>query len=135
MVSYLPTITRALGFSPTAQLCISAGCLSLGIPATILGALIIDRLGRVRMIVTGTIIQVALLCIETALTAKYAGTKNRAGNSAAVAIIFLFFLTYGSFVEGSVFTYVSELFPNHLRARGVTWGISNLYLVNIAFTS
>ena len=87
------------------------------------------------MIIIGTLVEVAIISCLTAIIAKYVGGPNRAANSAAIALFFLYYVAYCTLVEGQIYTYVSELFPSHLRAKGVTWGITWLYLFCIPFTT
>lgn len=95
----------------------------------------VDRVGRVKLILIGTALQVLILCIITAIVALYAGGPNTQANSAAIALFFIFFIADGAFVEPHIYTYVSEIFPSHLRAKGITFGITFLYLVVIPLTT
>jgi hypothetical protein len=135
IVTYSATISGSIGYGPVAQLCFSAGYLSVGIVAATCGALMIDRVGRVKLLVIGTIGQMVVLSIFTALVATYVGKDNVSANRAAIALIFIYFFVYGSCMESTVYTYVSELFPSHVRAKGVSWGIMFLYLTDIPFVT
>lgn len=72
-----------------------------------------------------------VLTVYTALVAQYAATGNRIGNAFAILCLFLFAVFYGGCLDASSYVYVSEIFPNSVRARGVGFSISGLFLSNI----
>lgn len=71
------------------------------------------------------------LCVFTALLATYNGTDHRAGLAAAVAMIFIFPLSYGGFLDGVTWWYAAEIFPTHLRAQGMTIAMATYCVSNI----
>ncbi|KAL2824696.1 general substrate transporter [Aspergillus pseudoustus] len=97
-------------------------------------ALALDRFGRIRIIATGMVGCAVVLSIYTALVAEYADTDNRVGNAFAILCLFLFAVFYGGCLDASSYVYVSEIFPNSVRARGVGFSISGLFLSNILYT-
>ncbi|KAK5461146.1 hypothetical protein LTS15_003209 [Exophiala xenobiotica] len=133
--SYGAAISKGLGFSSIAQLSITLGYNASALVSVSICSTLVDRVGRVRFITIGVISLVSIMAIFTALVKLYAGGPNISANAAAVAMIILFTMVYGGCVEGEVYTYASEIFPSHLRAKGITWGISWLYLVIIPFTT
>ena len=60
------------------------------------------------------------------LSKLYTGSTNEAGKAAAVAFIFVHSLLYSMFMFGTVWVYLSEIFPTKLRAQGLAictfWG-------------
>lgn len=54
----------------------------------------------------------------------------------AAAIFFLFghIAFFSSCIDATTYIYASEIFPNHLRARGLSLSISGLFLASLAFT-
>lgn len=89
------------------------------------------------MLVSGIFMLLCTMAIITALNTigGEGANVNTGANKAAAAMIFVFFMIYDTFVEGSTYTYVSELFPSHLRARDVTFAVSNLYFINAIFAT
>jgi hypothetical protein len=103
------------------------------------------------MIAGGTAIVLATLVAEAALVASYppSAGQNPAGLKAAIAMIYLYIvsttssisvnqrvlLTHQFFAEflldGTQYIYFSEIFPNHLRAKGMTIAMAAIALVNI----
>ena len=62
-------------------------------------------------------------------------TRASFGLSAA-AIFFLFghIAFFSSCIDATTYIYASEIFPNHLRARGLSLSVSGLFLASLAFT-
>ncbi|OQV04122.1 hypothetical protein CLAIMM_09060 [Cladophialophora immunda] len=133
IVVYGPVIYESIGFGPVAQLCLTSGYATSGMVDNFIGSFFIDKIGRVRMMVMGIIAQLVLLAIATGLIATYAGTTNLAAQRAIVAVFWLFMFSYGALVEGAAFTYISEIWPAHLRARGSAIGIATLYLIDMVY--
>ncbi|KIW97751.1 uncharacterized protein Z519_01335 [Cladophialophora bantiana CBS 173.52] len=133
IVVYGPVIYESLGFGPVAQLCLTSGYATSGMVDNFIGSFFIDKIGRVRMMIIGIVAQLVLLAIATGLIAAYAGTTNFPAQRAVVAIFWLFMLSYGALVEGAAFTYISEIWPAHLRARGSAIGIATLYLIDMVY--
>ncbi|OQU98122.1 hypothetical protein CLAIMM_03949 isoform 2 [Cladophialophora immunda] len=64
---------------------------------------------------------------------KSLGYENTAALKAAVAMIFIYAVTYESLLDGTQFVYIGELFPSHLRSKGVSLGVAGIALINIVF--
>jgi MFS family permease len=114
--------------SPLTQLYLAGGYVLVGLVATIFGAASLDKLGRVNVMVWGILAQVAVLCIECALSATYSGTSNRSGNIAGIWAFFFYESIYACTWDCAPYVYVSEIMPSHLRAKGVTLSIAALYV-------
>jgi len=73
----------------------------------------------------------------TALSSHYTtvGNTNKAGQGACIAFMFLFVTFYGFGVDVSSYVYCSEIFPTHVRAKGVGWSVSGLFLVTTVYTT
>lgn len=60
------------------------------------------------------------------LSKIYTGSANKAGQAAAVSFIFLHTFVYSVFMFGTVWVYLSEIFPTKIRAHGTAictfWG-------------
>jgi hypothetical protein len=124
----------------------------LAFGAGIMALFVIDRFSRPLMIAGGTAIVLATLVAEAALVASYppSAGQNPAGLKAAIAMIYLYIvsttssisvnqsalLTHHQFfaeflLDGTQYIYFSEIFPNHLRAKGMTIAMAAIALVNI----
>lgn len=74
-----------------------------------------------------------VLSIETSLTASFLETQNKSGLAAAAAFIFLYLFTFNLFLEGPSWYYASEIFPTHLRAKGMTIAVIGFCLIDIVW--
>ena len=72
-----------------------------------------------------------ILAIETALVSQFLGTTNRAGLAAAAAFLFLFLCFFNLFLEAISWYYASEIFPTHLRAKGMTISVVGFCMIDI----
>lgn len=79
---------------------------------------------------------IALSCdmaLETAVTARFAGTGNRVGNGFGVAFLFLFSIIYSLSFNSIFSVYTAEVFPTKLRARGGAIATFCNFVCQIAF--
>ncbi|KFY89647.1 hypothetical protein V500_05566 [Pseudogymnoascus sp. VKM F-4518 (FW-2643)] len=88
--------------------------------------LVADRMGRRTSMWIGAIMLLIDLIILMPLSKLYTGSTNEAGKAAAVAFIFVHSFVYSVFMFGTVWVYLSEIFPTKLRAQGLAistfWG-------------
>lgn len=133
--NYGPTIYGALGYDTEYQLIFQCGWISVGIIFNALGALIMDWTGRRPLLLIGVGGCCVSLILEAAMVATYAETNsgNQAGlrMGVAAAYIFLAFYSVGVDVAGVVF--YSELFPNHIRAKGIALSIAVIALTDLVY--
>ncbi|KAI1628310.1 general substrate transporter [Exophiala viscosa] len=133
--NYGPFLYKKLGFSVTNQLLIQCGWISVCWLGNAFNAAVIDRIGRVRLLIFGLIGDVIALAGECATVAQYTKTGSPACAKAAVFFLFLHIGFYGWTIDASTYIYASEIFPNPLRARGIGISIAGLFMMVIIFTS
>jgi hypothetical protein len=92
---------------------------------------LVDLFPRNKYMACGVLGCMLTLIIEAALVANFVPSNNNAALSAAVAMFFIFQIPYGFCLDGTQFSYLSELFPSHLRAKGVCLGVAMISLMNI----
>ncbi|OAP57937.1 hypothetical protein AYL99_08675 [Fonsecaea erecta] len=97
-------------------------------------SLILDRLGRKLVISVGIVGCIVVLSVYTALVAEFANSQNRVGNGFAILCLFLFAVFYGGALDASSYVYCTEIFPTSVRAHGVGFSVSGLFLSNIVYT-
>ena len=117
---YATLIYTNLGFGPEKVLLLQAGLFAMMWPLATFCCFYTERFQRPRLISFGLAGMTAVLCCYAALTAEYLDSANNSGKLAAVAMTYLFFAFYVASVEGPFYYYVAELFPTHLRAKGMT---------------
>jgi len=64
---------------------------------------------------------------------KFIADGNLAGLRAGVAFLFLIEVPYDFFLNGMQFIYISEIWPMHLRAKGMSLGVAMISLMNIVW--
>lgn len=139
---------RNLGFGPVKQLLYPAAWLTLTLGINIMAIWVVDRFPRNKYMSVGVLGCMVTLIIEAALVAEFVPSDNSAALHAAVAMFFIFQIFYGFCLDGesraaysrcrvsnlglgTQFSYLGELFPTHLRAKGVSLGVAMISFTNI----
>lgn len=123
-----------LGFGPVMQLglgvawdaCVLVGCF--------INVFLMDRVGRVKLLVVGGFGCVALLIIEGVLQKYYLATTYAPGLNAAVAMYFIFGVWFTSTIECTGYVYGAEIWPTHLRSKGATLNYIGFFGPALAYT-
>lgn len=101
-------------------------------------------------LVFGLIGCLVCLCCESALIAVYVGSSNTGGLKAAVFFLFFYIClygisyihldfqsltrdSYGGCIDANTYVYCSEIFPTHIRPRGMALSMVTLYLTSTPF--
>jgi MFS family permease len=115
-------------------LILQCGWITGAIPANFIGALIMDRFGRRPLMIGGIFGCMVCLCIEAAMVALYApaGT-NKAGLGVGVAAFYVFLIVYSLGIDVCGVVFYSELFPNHIRAKGVAMAVMSIALTDLIY--
>lgn len=92
---------------------------------------LVDRFPRPKFIAFGVAGCMATLIVEAALVANFVPSDNTRALEAAVAMFFIFQVFYGICLDGTQFSYLGEIFPTHLRAKGVCLGVAMISFMNI----
>lgn len=129
--NYGPSLYKSLGFSPAKQLLYPAAWLTFALGLNVIGMFLVDFFPRPKYMAVGVLGCMVTLIIEAALVANFVPSTNSAALKAAVAMFFIFQCFYGPCLDGTQFTYLSEIFPSHLRAKGVSLGTAMISLMNI----
>jgi sugar porter (SP) family MFS transporter len=132
--NYGPTFYKALGFGTRDQLILQCGWITGGIPANFVGAWVMDRFGRRPLMIFGVAGCCAMLCIEAAIVSLYAAEgTNKAGLGVGVAAFYTFLIIYSVGVDVCGVVFYSELFPNHIRAKGVALAVMSIALTDLVY--
>ncbi|KAK3079833.1 hypothetical protein LTS18_003788, partial [Coniosporium uncinatum] len=129
--NYGPILYAGLGYGPEKQLIYQAGWMTLGLGAGVLGMLWVDRLPRPKLIALGLAGCIICLIVEAALVAQFVPSDNTPALQAAVAMFFVYVIVYESCLDGTQFVYCGELFPTHLRAKGMNLCVVGITLMNL----
>ncbi|KAF9698416.1 hypothetical protein EKO04_003944 [Ascochyta lentis] len=97
-------------------------------------SLILDRFGRIRIMMVGLIGCALSLSCFTAMVAQYGGTTNKVGNGFGVFFLYLFVTFYGGSMDASSYVYCAEIFPTPIRAQGVGFSVMGLFMMTLIYT-
>ncbi|EXJ66290.1 uncharacterized protein A1O5_10442 [Cladophialophora psammophila CBS 110553] len=112
--NYGPVIYGLLGYDEQKRLLYPAIWVTFGLGLFFVALFLVDLFPRNRLLAFGMFGCTATLAVEAALIAN-----------------FVYQVFYAICVDGVQFAYLGEIFPTHLRAKGVCLGIATMSLMNI----
>lgn len=130
-IDYGSIIYGRLGFGPTDVLYFLTGWTSCAFVFNIVAMTFVDRIGRNKLISLGFFVCTLSLIVEAALQEKYLTSTNKGALGAAVAMTYLYVVSYSLFLDGPTYFYIGEIWPSHLRAQGYALSTSVLCMTQI----
>src|SRR6266702_7046181 len=129
--NYGPTLYKALGYGTKDQLALQCGWITVGIISNFVGAALMDRIGRRPLMLFGISGCCVALILEAAMVATYAeaGT-NKVGVGFGVAALYIFLAIYGVGIDVAGVVFYGELFPNHVRAKGLCLSMATIAITD-----
>ncbi len=135
---YAPRVMQEAGASANAAYLMSVAVGAVNLIATMLALTVIDKLGRRKLMIIGSIGYLISLGFLTGLMFYYEkvlGGAFSSTSSVLVLIGLMVFIAAHAFGQGSViWVFISEIFPNRIRGRGQSLG-SLTHWVFAAITS
>ncbi|CAG8429090.1 unnamed protein product [Penicillium salamii] len=131
----IPTLLGALGFGTTMQLGLGVVWAVCAVVGCGFNVLLLDRVGRVRLLVAGGFGCAAIIGTMAALQKYYANTTFMPGINAAVALYFIFGTFFTSTIECTAYVYGSEIWPTHLRSEGATIVYASFFANAVAYAA
>ncbi|KAF2822974.1 MFS general substrate transporter [Ophiobolus disseminans] len=132
--NYGPTLYKTLGYDTKQQLEFQCGWITVGIIFNAIGAVFMDKIGRKPLMLFGVAGCGVCLIIEAAIVATYAeAATNKAALAAGVAMFYLFLAVYSMGIDVAGVVFYSELFPNHIRAKGVCLSMATIALTDLVY--
>ena len=122
LMYYAPHIFRMAGAGEDSSLAqaVIVGCTNLVF--TMAALLVIDKFGRRKLMVIGSIGYILSLAATAAAFYRY-GTEFTEFGSTVVLVSLMVFIASHAFGQGAViWVYLSEVFPNRVRAKGQALG-------------
>lgn len=93
-----------------------------------------DWTGRKPLLVFGVAGCCVSLILEAAMVSSFAEeATNKAGLRMGVAAAYLFLMVYSIGIDVAGVVFYSELFPNHLRAKGLSLSIAVIALTDLVY--
>lgn len=130
---YGPSLYAALGFSSVNQLIIQGGWITVCPIGNFLNSLIVDRIGRTRLLMAGFVGTISALIGECVSLSIYNKTGSSAATSAAVFFLFWHIACFSVTCDATSYVYASEIFPTPDRAKGLAISVSGLFVATIIF--
>ena len=116
VIYYAPRIFEAAGLANSTALLSSIGVGMVNLVFTMLGIVLIDRAGRRQLMLYGSIGYIVTLSVVS--WAFYTG----AGGTIVVLFLFGFIASHAIGQGAIIWVFISEIFPNHVRASGQSFG-------------
>lgn len=115
---YAPRIFEISGLEQDASLLSSIGVGVVNLIFTLIGVFLIDRVGRKQLMLVGSLgYIVSLLLVASAFFFQWGGIW-------VPVFLFLFIASHAVGQGAVIWVFISEIFPNHLRASGQAFGSS-----------
>lgn len=125
---YAPRIFEIAGLEASAALMSSVGIGVANLIFTLLGLYLIDRIGRRSLLFVGSIgYIISLGCIGLAFVNQWQGM-------AVPGFLFLFIASHAVGQGAIIWVFISEIFPDHLRAHGQAFGSSTHWVLAALIT-
>ncbi|CEQ39192.1 SPOSA6832_00701 [Sporobolomyces salmonicolor] len=136
VTAYAPVLLGRAGYGTITQSGLAGGLNTIGIFGTILSAFVVDRFGRRRCLMTGSL---GLAIVNLIAAALYEAAIHRPELSthvapAAVAMLFLFNLIYAATWGTIAFLIPTEIFPSEMRSQGNGYGITG-WAIGVGWTT
>lgn len=119
---YAPTIFRMAGAAENSALLQSVAIGGTFVLFTVLALTVIDRYGRKTLMIIGSLGYIVSLAVTAWAFYTYGTNFDKAGGTVVLVSILVFIASH-SFGQGTViWVFISEVFPNRVRARGQALG-------------
>lgn len=129
VIYYSPRIFEAAGIGTENALLSTAGIGLVNLIATLIGMYLIDKAGRKRLILIGSIGYI----VSLALMSKAFFTEDFGGMAVPV-YAFLFIASHAVGQGAVIWVYISEVFPTIVRAKGQSLGTSTHWVFAAVIT-
>jgi sugar porter (SP) family MFS transporter len=124
IIYYAPRIFEMAGLGAHSSLLSTVGIGIINFGFTLIAINIIDRFGRKKLMLIGSVGLIASLFLVafTFLSGKFSGY--------AIPAYMMIFIAFFAFSQGAViWVFISEIFPNQVRAKGQTLGSSTHWVM------
>ncbi len=126
---YAPRIFEIAGLEKSSALLSSVGIGATNLVFTLIGLALIDRFGRRQLMYIGSVGYI--LSLSSVAVAFLLGIKGMA----VPVFLFLFIASHAVGQGAVIWVFISEIFPNHLRASGQSFGSSVHWVLAAAIPS
>ncbi|KAJ5695938.1 hypothetical protein N7536_006350 [Penicillium majusculum] len=117
--NYGPIFYSALGFDTRNQLILAGARDTIAFLGNILGAVFLDSIGRRRMLLIGFGGCLVTLSVFAATIAEFEKHNSMGTLGVGMTALFTFLLFYAAGVDAPTYVFMSEIFPSHMRSKGM----------------
>jgi MFS family permease len=96
-------------------------------------ASLLDKVGRRPLILCQPPATTCIMAIIVGLYATYTGTDELAGLRGLCAMVFIFVFVF-SMDEPAEFVFIAEIYPTHVRTKGIALGCASVMLTGVWLT-
>ncbi|ERS97293.1 Sugar transporter family protein [Sporothrix schenckii 1099-18] len=133
IANYGPQLYSTLGFDSTLQLLLNAIYATIALVGNFFNAFTLDHVGRVKALKMGWLGDLACLVGECIALSVYERTASRPAAVACVVFLFAHIFCFAFNIDVTTYVYTSEIFPNHIRSKGMAWSISAYFAALIVY--
>ncbi|KAG7693935.1 hypothetical protein KL929_004036 [Ogataea haglerorum] len=125
---YLTLVLDTIGITSSDMQSLINGLLQIfNLLAAVTGALVVDRFGRRSLFLFSGIGMLISYIIWTACSAKFSQTGSKQYGRAVLGFIFIYYFHYDIAYTPLLLAYPTEIFPYHLRSKGITVELFGVY--------
>jgi SP family arabinose:H+ symporter-like MFS transporter len=124
IIYYAPRVFELAGLGVQSSLLSTVGIGAVNFIFTLIAINVIDRLGRRTLMLIGSIGLIASLSmVSYSFFMQDAGAANVLSSGLAITVYLMVYIAFFAFSQGAViWVFISEIFPNEVRAKGQTLG-------------
>ncbi|HMR18897.1 MAG TPA: sugar porter family MFS transporter [Sphingobacterium sp.] len=124
IIYYAPRVFELAGLGAESSLLSTIGIGTVNFIFTLLAINVIDKYGRRTLMTIGSVgLIVCLLLVAFSFFALDSGEGGLLANGGAIVFFLMLFIAFFAFSQGAViWVFISEIFPNEVRAKGQTLG-------------
>ncbi|KAG2341529.1 hypothetical protein BDR05DRAFT_1001631 [Suillus weaverae] len=131
--NYMVNLYNDLGFTGGIMNILSAISVTVATTANFVAAIIMDYVGRARLLSIGLAGCMISLSLENAMKARLVGLTPHTGDALGVLFIFCFICIYACGIDATSYVYCSEIFPSYRRAPGMAFSMTGTFLSTVVF--
>lgn len=126
---YLSSVLKTVGVTSVTQQTLINGFLQVwNLIIAVTAAGLVDRLGRRFLLLTSSFGMLVCYIVITGLSGSFAQTQNSATGLAVIPMLFIYYGFYDIAYTPLVIAYPAEIWPYHLRSRGVAVTLCSTFL-------
>jgi len=124
IIYYAPRVFELAGLGVQSSLLSTVGIGAVNFIFTLIAINVIDRIGRRKLMFIGSVGLIASLAmVSYSFFTQDSGAANALSSGLAITVYLMVYIAFFAFSQGAViWVFISEIFPNEVRAKGQTLG-------------